>query len=320
MATLQIFLIALLIGLASFSAPTGNQTPAATKPVLTSDYVWTKLLDTVAWRRSYNFQMFSHHDTLWVFHPDGNWFSPDGKSWQKSPLPNAISNVALLDYVQFKGAVYGLGHLEGNIEHYKFTPAIYRTTDFQSWQTLTTESNLPRRFYNHPFVFNDQLWIIGGEDSHGQYSDIWSSPDGVTWTRQKDNMPFKQRSNSQVVHLNGKLFLLNNDVWTSSDGLNWQKLTDEIVKNEEIFGYSALVYDQKIWLLGCNRNGQYSSQVLVSADGQHWEEQQASWSARGGVAATVHQGKVYLTGGKNGGIAKRPELAYSNDMWTLEKK
>lgn len=38
----------------------------------TSAYVWTKLLDSAEWKKSYNFQMFSINDTLWTFHPDGN--------------------------------------------------------------------------------------------------------------------------------------------------------------------------------------------------------------------------------------------------------
>ena len=44
---------------------------------------------------------------------------------------------------------------------------------------------------------------------------------------------------------------------------------------------------------------------------------------RGGIAATVHKGKLYMTGGKYGGFMKdgvTTEFVYSNDVWTLEKK
>jgi hypothetical protein len=82
-----------------------------------ASYVWTKLLDSADWKKSYNFQMFSNRDTLWTFHPDGNWFSTNGINWIKSKLPNPIYNLAFLDYIQFKDAIYGLGHFEGNIEN-----------------------------------------------------------------------------------------------------------------------------------------------------------------------------------------------------------
>ena len=282
-------------------------------------HVWTKIVDEGPWKKSYNFQMFAIGSKLWVFHPDGSWFSTDGINWTRSPLPNSINNLAFLDYVYFKGAVLGLGYFNGNIEQFTFKPEIFRSVDLEKWETISKNSDLPRRFFYHPFVFQDKIWIIGGEDKDRKYADIWNSPDGVTWTKQKDDLPFGKRSGSQVVDLKGKLFLLDNDVWTSNDGLNWTQVTPEIVKGEQIFGYRAIVFDGKIWLLGCNRNGQFSSQVLVSGDGKNWEGQDAPWTPRGGIAATVYDEKIYMTGGKYGGTPKMPDFRYSNDVWMLSK-
>lgn len=285
-----------------------------------TSYVWRKLLDSADWAKSYNFQMFSINDSIWVFHSDGIWHSVNGKVWSKSNLRNAIFNLAFLDYVQFNDAVYGLGYFKGNIEQFEFKPEIYQTTDFKSWTTLSKQSNLPKRFFYHPFVFDNKIWIIGGEDKNMKYSDIWNSGDGIKWTRQKVNLPFGKRSGSQIVNLNNTLYLLNNDVWSSLDGLNWKKVTDEIINGEMIFGYTALVFDNRIWLLGCNRNGEFSSQVLFSDDGKNWHTHTAPWLPRGGIAATVHQNKIYITGGKYGGTPNHPDFRYDNDVWVLEKK
>lgn len=284
-----------------------------------SSYVWTKLLEHAPWKKSYNFQMFSIHDTIWTFYSEGSWFSKDGKSWTKSSLTNSISNLAFLDYVSFKGAIYGLGYFKGNIEEYEFRPEIYKTTNLKNWTRISQTSNIPKRFFYHPFVFDNKIWIIGGEDKTTKYADIWSSEDGVYWTKRKDNLPFGNRSESQIVMLNNTLYLLNNDVWCSKDGLNWIKETDAIVKDEQLFGYSALVFDDKIWLLGCNRNGQFSSQVLYSSDGKNWLTQTAPWLPRGGIAATVHNNKIYMTGGKYGGTPNHPDFRYDHDVWILEK-
>jgi len=282
-------------------------------------YTWSKLLDSAPWEKSYNFQLFSNRDTLWTFHSDGTWFSTDGQHWNPSPLPNAINNLAFLDYLPFNGAMYGLGYLEGNIERFHFSPTIYSTQNFRNWQIVATHSNLPLRFFYHPFVFNNKIWLIGGEDKNTQYADVWNSPDGITWAKQKDSLPFGKRSNSQVVQLKDKLFLLNNDVWSSTDGLNWQQETPAILPGEQVFGYAALVWDDKIWLIGCNRNGLFSSQVLVSNDGKSWQGQQAPWTPRGGVAATVYKDAIYMTGGKYGGTPNEPDFRYSNDVWVLTK-
>lgn len=289
-------------------------------PPKKSEYVWEKLLDSAAWKKNYNFQLFSIQDTVWTFHPQGTWFSVDGGlNWAKTPLPNAIHNLAFLDYIYFKGAMYGLGHFEGNIETFSFEPYIFKTTDFNKWEIVSEKSNLPRRFFYHPFVFNNKIWIIGGEDKQTQYSDVWSSTDGITWRLEKENLPFGKRSNSQVVNLSGKLFLLDNDVWTSTDALNWQKITDEIIPGVQIFGYTAVVFDQKIWLLGCNRNGQFTSQVLVSDDGRNWQGEDAPWLPRGGIAATAHQDMIIMTGGKYGGTPNHPDFRYDNDVWVMRK-
>lgn len=285
-----------------------------------AEYVWTKIADSAQWRKSYNFQMFTIGDTLWVFHPDGNWFSSDGINWAKSPLPDAINNLAFLDYVPFKNTVLGLGHFEGNIERHVFKNETYKTVDFIKWDTLKAGNNLPVRFFYHPFIFDNKIWIAGGEDDKTLYADIWNSPDGVVWTKQKDSLPFGRRSNSQFVFFNGKIFLLNNDVWSSVNGLDWELVTPEIVPGEEIFGYAPVVFDNKIWLTGCNRNEQFTSQVLVSSDGKTWEMQHAPWAPRGGVAATVFKNKIYITGGKYGGTPDHPDFRYDNDIWVLEKK
>ena len=117
---------------------------------------------------------------------------------------------------------------------------------FRHWDTIAKNSNLPNRFFYHPFVFKNRIWIIGGEDRNTQYADAWNSPDGIVWKKQKDNLPFGKRMNSQVIQFNGMLYLLNNDVWTSKDGLDWQLLTKEIIPGQEVFGYSVAVLDNRI--------------------------------------------------------------------------
>lgn len=285
------------------------------------NYTWRKIFEEGPWKKNYNFQMFSRQDTLWIFHPDGNWFSTDTRNWKKSTLPNAINNLAFLDYVSFNHSIYGLGHFKGNIEKFTFKPEIYRSADMQKWKTIATKSNLPDRFFYHPFEFRGKLWLIGGEDAKTAYADIWNSEDGISWVRQKDNLPFGKRSGSQFVILNDKVFMLNNDVWSSTDGLNWVKVSPEIVKGQTLFGYTALAFDNKIWLLGCTHNGQFTSQVLMSEDGKTWTGLDAPWSHRGGIAACVHHGKIFMTGGKFGGNdINHPEFVYSNDLWVLEKQ
>jgi len=291
--------------------------------LIIGEYHWAKVLDSAEWDKSYNYQMLNIKDTLWVLHPYGNWYSVDGSKWHKSNLKNVINNHAFLDYVFFKDALYGLGSFEGNIEQFTFKKAIFRSTDLKTWTTLAKNSNLPDRFFYHPFVFDDKIWIIGGEDQMGQYADIWNSEDGILWIKQKDHLPFGKRRGTNILQLNGKIYMIGQDVWSSTDAINWQLETEEILPGEENFYPGTVVaYDDKIWLLGCNRNGKFKSQVFVSGDGKHWVGQEAPWSPRGGVAAAVFKNMIFMTGGKYGGLmvdGVTTEFIYSNDLWTLSK-
>lgn len=285
------------------------------------NYFWVKHTDSAAFPESYNFQLIALHDTLWAFHPAGNWYSVDGTKWEKSALPNIIHNLAFLDYIAFNNAVYGLGYFEGNIETFRFRPEIWKTEDLHRWVKLSENSNLPDRFFYHPFVFQQKIWIIGGSDKHKSYQDIWNSADGIHWERVNAKADFGPRENSHIVERNDTLFLLNNDVWYSVNGIDWHLITREIIPGVEIFGYAALVYDNRIWLLGCNRNGQFTSKVLSSADGKNWQESDAPWSPRGGVAACVFKNRIFMTGGKYGGAdISQPDFQYSNDVWSMGGK
>lgn len=300
--------------------PVANQKKSIANP---NGYTWTKLTEHAGFAKSYNFQLFTLQDKLWAFHPDGNYYTTDGKNWIKSGLTNSINNLAFLDYVSFNNAIYGLGHFTGNIEQYNLDTRITQTTDLTNWKTIAAESNLPKRFFYHPFVFNNRIWIIGGSDANKSYNDVWSSADAVQWTKEADNIAVAPGNHFHILHFKGKLILLdNNKVWSSDDAIHWTLLTDKIV-DAKLFGYTPIVFDNKIWLLGCNRNQQFSTEILVSSDGIHFDALDSPWSPRGGIAAAVYNDKLYITGGKYGGFKEgttETEFVYSNDVWCLEKE
>jgi len=214
-----LILLSSLLACTNQSSQEKNSQNNDVKLLTDTAYQWIKVLDSADWRKSYNFQMFTVNDTMWAFHQDGNWFSIDGKNWTKSILPDAINNLAFLKNIYFHNAMYGLGHFQGNSENYTFLPSIYQSKDLKHWVTLAEKSNLPHRFFYYPFVFDNKIWIIGGDDLKIKYADIWNSADGINWVKQKDDLPFEKGGGKQVVEFNNKLFLLANDVWSSTDGL-----------------------------------------------------------------------------------------------------
>ena len=74
-------------------SPKANVTQEANKSD-SAAYHWTKLMDSAQWKKTYNYQLMAMGDTLWLLHPDGFWFSMDGKAWQRSAMDDIVGNQA----------------------------------------------------------------------------------------------------------------------------------------------------------------------------------------------------------------------------------
>jgi hypothetical protein len=128
-------------------------------------------------------------------------------------------------------------------------------------------------------VFGDRLWLIGGGTVDGP---------------------------------------IMSEVWSSADGLSWRREAPKLA-DPQPFGYTPLVFDARIWLLGANRSGAFTSELLVSDDGRRWRPQRAPWSPRGAPAAWTTGERMFLTGGKYSrpGPEGEPVFVYSNDVWAM---
>lgn len=296
-------------------------------------YVWNEVAPNAAYPVGYNYPVFVVNDEMWSLNK-GGWRSVDGANWSKTALPESGLNSAYQKYVQFKGAIYALGTMEGDYLSMKLTSCIARTTDLKTWEVVAQRSNLPARVFYGAMAFNDKIWLLGGWDGHRYYNDVWSSLDGVKWERAIEHAPWTPRNLSdRAIAFQGKLWIFgggvidgepdpvrgsDQEVWNSTDGLNWTKV--QVPSPRKLNGTLA-VFDDRLWLAGANRGNAFESGMLYSDDGVSWQELKAPWSPRGGVAVWVLGNKLYLTGGKsshndNGEI----KFVYSNDVWAMSRR
>src|SRR5215203_2294745 len=69
--------------------PTGNS----------GEYEWTKLCDSTGFFPTNRLQFLNIRDTLWVFHPNGNYYSTDGISFQLCGLEAKLSSPGIPGYL-----------------------------------------------------------------------------------------------------------------------------------------------------------------------------------------------------------------------------
>lgn len=333
-ATLLIFLVECSIPTSNYGRRSQQRNNALgltrkkEKKVLQDAYHWQKITGQADFPQSYNGEIYHTGKELILFLSNGIWRSENGEKWVKSSL-TPLLNTAYQDYIYFKGMFYAPGQMKGNYQNLQIDPNIYRSSDLKNWELIATNSNFPKRVFYKTVVFENKIWLAGGYDGQKHYNDLWNSEDGIHWQKAVEAAPWDKRNPAAFFVFRKHLWLIGGgvldqnakqDVWRSKDGLNWELVTSRM-HPEDFWGYSTVVYDDKIWLLGCNRNGNFTSEIMYSEDGKNWNETKAPWSPRGGVMACVSDNKILLTGGKyskteNGQI----RFIYSNDLWWMYKK
>ena len=168
-------------------------------------------------------------------------------------------------------------------------------------------------------VFDNKLWVLGGDDNDtNNYNDVWYTEDGIDWTLVTNNAAWGPRSSFGLVEFENKMWVLGgygdvstdpyykNDVWVSEDGAKWS----EVSPSSDIWaGRSSAgvqVFGGMIWVIGgyywnSTEGNILCKDVWYSTDGQNWvlENNNADWPGRFYSSSTVHDNKIWLSGGRS---------------------
>lgn len=184
------------------------------------------------------------------------------------------------------------------------------------------------------YALAGRLWILGGwfRSDEAPPRDLWSSPDGVAWTKVADTVPMLHTDLPMNAVFRDRMWFLggwykgrlpghsaSKQVWSSADGTNWEQATDEAPWPARLAGVS-LGFKDRLWVLGGTENYYFGTDadlrndVWSSADGKEWklETPNAPWPARAYHQAVAFHGKIYLLGGGN----YVPQFHARNDVWS----
>lgn len=270
--------------------------------------------------------LLAFNNNLWMVGQKRSWSSRDGIHWQafdKKDWGERISTAPVF----FHNTFWISGGMEYNTK--RFLNEIWSSKDGKEWSRVVKNAEWsPRK--NHTVVeFKDRLWLFGGETSVDHnlapkdfINDVWSSSDGMRWTKVMDEAPWKIRGQPRVIEFRKKLWLVggqgHSDTWTSADGKNWTKVSDQSPWKDR-YDYGLMSFDNLLWIYGgreSNTRNAYND-VWLSPDGVHWIQQtdEAPWTRRSGGFSVVFQEKLFLYGGKHTGH----DDSFSGDIWTLKR-
>lgn len=179
----------------------------------------------------------------------------DFKSWQvlaeTSELPSRVFYGALV----FKDKIWLFGGYDGK----SYYNDVWNSSDGVHWSRVSEHAQWSARLVNVAAVFKDRIWIIGGGLIDGEPTDgraereVWSSADGINWTRATDGFPHIWGA-SPIVY-DGRLWLVGSNrdgqftraVLISDDGINWREQTAPWSPRG---GAATWIFDNKLYMTG----------------------------------------------------------------------
>lgn len=319
-----------LVSLAAPSEPTNLTVSGdSNKPTLTWDAAegepngvnWTEETATAGWSSRFEMGATIHDDKMWLTGGyDGAlkrdvWYSENGQNWvqasSSAPWPARLRHATL----SFNDRLWVIGGGDGPMAADRVND-VWSSEDGVTWTQATASAAWTPRYAFSAAVFDNKMWIAGGNTASGPANDVWHSVDGVTWTQATAAAGWSPRDYTpdQLVVFDDKLWLAGgfnasyvsqNDVWYTQDGANWTRATasaDWPIRTS----HTLTAFDDKLWIIGgdteANGYAEPLRDVWYSEDGASWTmaTNSAAWVSLAYHSSLVFKDKLYLLGGQTG--------------------
>ena len=205
------------------------------------------------WEGRHTAGYVAYRDQMWIIGGDSNqghyqgdvWNSADGQSWN---LVNAGHRAVGAARASSDDGLQGPDLGDGRADAAAVRPHqevvhddLWNTGDGVRWSRTSSPRGRPgaRGMIGRQRVPGPDVDPGRGDLRHTRrparsfFNDVWSSPDGVRWTRHLDHAPWAPRQYHEVAVFDDRLWVLEgyagrnlNDVWHSQDGHRWEPVPD----------------------------------------------------------------------------------------------
>ena len=158
------------------------------------------------------------------------WSSADGRTWTAATLNAPWAPRAFFNALAWNGRIYIFGG--GNyFPQFEQRNDVWSSADGAEWRRETARAEWLPRIWAAAVVYRDRMWLLGG---HGRtepndpgtafnLNDVWTSTDGVRWTK-----------------------ILSPDIWTPRHEMSAWVLNDTIVVAA---GFDGSQLKSEVWTL-----------------------------------------------------------------------
>jgi len=265
------------------------------------------------------------------------WSSVEGADWRLEK-PNTFAPGTFdpevdwegrhtAGYVLHRGKMWIVG---GDANQGYCHTDVWSSADGRRWECVNRNVPWGPRGLHYTVAFKDRIWVMGGQTlpqfapaEEAFHNDVWSSADGVTWTKVEPNGPvwsprgmvggsvvFQDRiwllgggTYDTPQHPQRKFF---NEVWCTADGATWERRLGSAPWHPRQY-HDVGVFDGRMWVFeGWNRSNR--NDAWYSADGVNWYELPGTpWKPRHAASVFVHDNALWMVAGNN----------MESDVWKL---
>lgn len=188
------------------------------------------------------------NNKLWLINSwdEGDIFnSDDGKVWNKVGQ-TGFSNVIIKNLFVFKNELWLIGHDWGNF---------FKSADGKTWHRVRLKFPGPYRNGATFGVFDDKLWLVGGERGYSMRETIKADPFFFLFFLNPQGTSRKMKDLS--------------DTWYSEDGINW--VCNSKSERKNFLEIKAFNLGDRFILIGDAGNFSYNSAPASPEDKYIWE-------------------------------------------------
>ena len=246
---------------------------------------WTKATNNAGWEARNNHTSIVFDNKMWVIGgSDGGtpkndvWYSADGINWTKATNNPGWTARYGHTSVVFDNKMWVIGGCSlGPLND------VWYSSDGITWTKASDSLGWGARCYHSSVVFDNKIWIIGGLSGDGVKNDVWYSSNGMSWTKATDNIGGVRSNNNystivfdnkiwtmgegisaQDIYLSRQYIPVPNNMWYSTDGISWAKATDNIGWYDRRYGYSSVVFNNKMLFLCGSSTGHIYNDIWSS--------------------------------------------------------
>ena len=194
---------------------------------------------------------------------------------------------------------------------------VWRSTDESgtSWsQVYPTHNKIwsPRSYFGC-VVFKKKIWVFGGRHADGYLNDVWSSPDGRTWTLETESPGWSPRgyfaaSNFNLPPSTNQIWFCGgfngkddtNEVYYTDDGVHWTKWTTNTVPWSPRTRPLLQQLGESLWLIGGNASTTMFRDIwtIHGPQFQTWTgyREQTPWQESAPATSSVFNGLIWCVG------------------------